>query len=68
MVIKILQVRADLPCGREKVLVLHEYDHIRRVLKGAETRKWSNISIHTGRPSVASILDYKVSGQPGLGM
>lgn len=67
-VIKILQVKANLPCGIEKILVRHEYETIRRVLKAAETLKWSGFNPHTGRPSVPSRLDYKVSGQPGSGV
>lgn len=63
---KILRTMNRMPGEMKSLLVRLEYEHIERILQNAVSRKWS--SSKSGHPSPLATLDYKVSGQPGIGM
>ncbi|CUS10226.1 unnamed protein product [Tuber aestivum] len=66
-VFNVLRVNSILPCGRNRLLVRKQFEIIESHLQHAASTKWNNTDPSTGDPQCGTNLDYKVSGQPGIG-
>ncbi|RPA98229.1 hypothetical protein L873DRAFT_1828618 [Choiromyces venosus 120613-1] len=66
-VFKVLEVRSELPCGIDQLLVHQEFEAMERELVEIELEKWTNVNPKTKMPAVGFNLDYQIAGQPGSG-
>lgn len=66
-VLKRLQIKSQIACCPASLLIRPEYEEIEAFLEEAVSDKWSGAS--DGRhPMAGKHLDYKISGQEGIGV
>jgi len=66
-VFKVLEVKSELPCGGNRLLVRPEFVAIEEDLFRVESNKSGNILSETKIRDVSLQLDFRIAGQPGSG-